>query len=384
MRAVLLSLMLLLPALASATDVQGHLMGDLVWKRSGNPYVLKGDVTVGWGSKLTLEPGVQVVAAATDGLRAGVDPQRVELIVDGTLVVRGNAALPVGFDAEGGPGSWYGIRVRGGRGTVIDGAYLLQTVQGIQLGMPSVVRNTSISATARDCLQVNWGQSTLENNELSGCGGRSAGDGGWVNARDPRGSKPSLPESTPPPVMRDVRQVSFPTPQEAPPRVASPAPPSEQGPRGGALAAPSRDRLPERAPEARPPQPSLAVDTPARAAPGKDVVSTPTPVVTPRGSPSPISPPPPTSPARPAGGRGFLTGPSTEECAAVPQVGESPACPGIRRWRKNQERSGETAPEALWAPPPMAPRPALALAGLDPGRSRGNAPRAAMNPVVPD
>jgi hypothetical protein len=174
MRSVLLTLLLLLPAMASATDVRGTLSTSAVWTRRGSPYVLKGDVTVAWGTKLTLEPGVRIIAAAEDALRSGEDPERVELIVDGALVVRGTRSSPVELTARGAPGSWYGIRVRGGRGTVIDGAVITQARQGISLGMSAVVRNTSVSATTEDCLHVSWGQPTLEGNELSGCGENAA------------------------------------------------------------------------------------------------------------------------------------------------------------------------------------------------------------------
>ncbi|HEX8435784.1 hypothetical protein [Archangium sp.] len=170
MRSVLLALLFLLPALASATDVKGTLSVPTVWTRSGSPYVLKGDVTVAWGTRLTIEPGVQVIASTEDALRTGVDPRRVELIVDGTLVVRGTRERPVELTSRGGDDAWYGIRVRGGRGTVIDGAIITQARQGISLGMSAVVRNTSVSATARDCLHVAWGNAALADNQLRGCG----------------------------------------------------------------------------------------------------------------------------------------------------------------------------------------------------------------------
>jgi hypothetical protein len=174
MRFVLLALLFLFPAMASATDVQGTLSTSTVWKRSGSPYVLKGDVTVAWGTRLTIEPGVQVIASTEDALGTGVDPRRVELIVDGTLVVRGTRERPVELTSRGGDDAWYGIRVRGGRGTVIDGAVIRQARQGISLGMSAVVKNTSVSATAEDCLHVAWGKAALEDNQLGGCGRRGS------------------------------------------------------------------------------------------------------------------------------------------------------------------------------------------------------------------
>ena len=283
MRAVLSSLMMLLPSLALATDVQGPLSGDTVWKRSGSPYVLTGDVTVGWGVRLTIESGVQVIAAAEDALKTGEDPKRVELIVDGTLLVRGTAERPVVFTSQGGEGSWYGIRVRGGRGTVIESAILNQAQQGISLGMSAVVKNTSVSAVARECIRVSWGTPTLENNELSGCGGGPPDTRGSMEPRGPRSPAkpvpPSLPEETPSPrVMAppptEVRPRSTPregtasmehAPAPRPPEPRpTPTPPTSDtmepmaGRAAGRPTAPSEPRVtspPEESPRVKPPSP---------------------------------------------------------------------------------------------------------------------------------
>ncbi len=160
----------LLPARALATDVQGVLSTHTVWTKRGSPYVLTGDVTVGWGVELVIQPGVRVIAASEDALRSGVDSRRVELIVDGTLVVKGTEARPVELTAQGERGSWYGLRVRGGRGTVIKGALISRALQGLSLDTSAEVRNTSVSDTLRDCVRVSWGRATLVGNQLSGCG----------------------------------------------------------------------------------------------------------------------------------------------------------------------------------------------------------------------
>ncbi|WP_257455281.1 right-handed parallel beta-helix repeat-containing protein [Archangium lipolyticum] len=182
LRALLVVWGSLTPVVASATQVQGTLSTPTVWKKSGSPYVLTGDVTVGWGTTLVIEPGVKVIAAKQDALRSGADEQRVELIVDGALVVRGTEARPVRFTSGEEPGSWYGIRVRGGRGTVIDGAVIDRAWQGLSLDMGAVVRNTSVSDTVEDCVRVGWGSATLVDNRLSGCGanGVSVAEGARV------------------------------------------------------------------------------------------------------------------------------------------------------------------------------------------------------------
>ncbi|HYO72888.1 MAG TPA: hypothetical protein VEU33_43190 [Archangium sp.] len=367
MRAVLLAL-LLLPALASATDVRGTLSTSTLWTKRGSPYVLHGDVTVAWGTKLTLEPGVQVIAAASDALKSGVDARRVELIVDGTLVVRGTAASPVELTSQGGSGSWYGIRVRGGRGTEIHGAVITQAHQGISLGMSAAVKNTSVSATAQDCIAVGWGTATLAGNELSGCGRREPEQAPRLAAlQHPSSSEPSV---------RGRRIVMV----------------AGQGPRGGVLAAhftrlreephSGPTALTQRTPGLAPAvlvrstgeasariatlRPAQAIGSLFRRRPW----SRPTP---PAGTPTPDTPSASgtlqalRAPDRPApallhsGTGGSAAGPpSGGECARVPQVLESPRCPGLRRWRQEQERLGgalsgvsvprESAPAPLVSP----------------------------------
>lgn len=362
MRAVLL-LLLLLPALASATDVRGTLSTSTVWTRHGSPYVLQGDVTVAWGTKLTIEPGVQVIAAASDALKSGVDPQRVELIVDGTLVVRGTAANPVALTSHGGSGSWYGIRVRGGRGTEIHGAVITQAHQGIALSMSAAVRNTSVSATAEDCILVNWGTATLSGNELSGCGHREP-------EQAPRmAALPHAPSSEPSIRGRRIVMVArqmvarqgarggvlathVPRLREEPPSLPTPlarhipglAPAVLVRPTGETRARIATFRPAEilgsfrRRPWSRPVPPDGAPDTPS--------VS---------GAIQGSRPPDRPAPSLLSSGAGDSAAdpPSGEECARVPQVDESPRCPGLRRWRQEQERLGDAlsrgpAPPGPW------------------------------------
>jgi hypothetical protein len=309
MRAVLSALLLLLPALASAVDVQGVLPAeDTVWKKNLSPYVLTGDVTVPWTAKLTVEAGVQIIAIPEDGLRSGVDPERVELIVDGTLVVLGTSSQPVEFTSHGRPGSWYGIRVRGGRGTVIDGARIDQATQGISLGMSASVRNTTVSALSQDCIQVSWDTSSLRANDVSGCGGRE-------RAAPVRPMAPSEPRA------QDNRLATGTSSSRA-----NTAPP------------------PSPAPRQRP--------------------SVPPPPEPPRPEPSARRTPPAEAPA-PRLSRPLPSSVDDGDCALEPQVNEPPECPGIRQWRKNQERLSELPADdeprrdapRRYTPAPSSPQP---------------------------
>ncbi len=355
MRAVLLAL-LLLPALASATDVRGTLSSSTVWTRRGSPYVLQGDVTVAWGTKLTLEPGVRVIAASSDALKSGVDPQRVELIVDGTLVVRGTAASPVELTSQGGSGSWYGIRVRGGRGTEIHGAVITQAHQGISLGMSAAVKNTSVSAAAADCIHVSWGTALLANNELSGCG------------RAQEEQAPRLASLQPPP------------PSEPSVRGRRIFLMAEQGPRGTVLAAARFTRLREEHPsrptalEQRTPgtPPAAVLARPAGEASARVAAFRHADSIgglgrrpwSERSAPAPLS--------LYSGTGGSAAGPpAREECARVPQALEPPECPGLRRWRQEQERLGSALSGASG---PREPAPAPLVSPQASAGERGPAP----------
>ncbi|MBI2374011.1 MAG: PKD domain-containing protein [Deltaproteobacteria bacterium] len=92
---------------AWATDVVGNINVDTRWSLTGSPYRLTGDVTIAPQATLTIEPGVSIVAAATDQLGAGTDASRVELVVRGRMLADGSLASPISFAPEG--GSWYGI-----------------------------------------------------------------------------------------------------------------------------------------------------------------------------------------------------------------------------------------------------------------------------------
>lgn len=336
--------MLLLPTLASATDVRGTLSGQTVWTKRGSPYVLQGDVTVAWGAKLTLEPGVQVVAASSDALKSGVDPERVELIVDGALVVRGTPAQPVTLSSSGGEGSWYGIRVRGGRGTVIDHAVITQAHQGIALGMSAVVKNTSVRAAAKDCLLVSWGTATLEHNELNGCGPREPDAREWADARAQR---KRVKDSEVPAREHTVRMASLTRSPSSEPSVRGRRivfMPAGQGTRGGVLAArfswphfswPHREELHSSPATLAPrPQESRTATIRPLARTGMRIAAL---------EPLRRRPWRPLAALPPQSGTGGSTAepPAVETCSREPQVLEAPECPGLRRWRQNQERLGE-------------------------------------------
>lgn len=125
---------LLVAGAASAGNVQGQLASDTTWTVAGNPYTLTGDVIVPAGVTLTIEPGVQVLAALTDATRSGADTSRVELISRGTLRVQGTDTSPVTFQSSSSSSSdvslWRGLRVEAGTAD-LTGALIRNAYQGL-------------------------------------------------------------------------------------------------------------------------------------------------------------------------------------------------------------------------------------------------------------
>ena len=73
---------------------------------------VSGDLTIAPGKTLTIEPGTIVYFAAEDDNDSGIDPSRVALEVQGTLIAEGTAENPIifkSFSDEPFPGDWFGI-----------------------------------------------------------------------------------------------------------------------------------------------------------------------------------------------------------------------------------------------------------------------------------
>lgn len=111
----LLALGLLASPRAEALDVIGNLNVNTRWRLEDSPVRLTGDVTVAPQATLTIEPGVTIEAAASDGIGSGQDAARVELVVRGALLADGTLEAPIVFrGASSGAGAWYGIALEPG------------------------------------------------------------------------------------------------------------------------------------------------------------------------------------------------------------------------------------------------------------------------------
>ncbi|MDA9198446.1 T9SS type A sorting domain-containing protein [Schleiferiaceae bacterium] len=116
----------------------GSLLGNTTWSTSGSPYLLTGDITVPNTVTLTIESGVEVrFTPLTDDLSSGEDVNRIELIIEGVLRVKGAQSDTVTFMSNGqvpASGDWYGIVSKGSTGKVlIDYASINHYTNGIRI-----------------------------------------------------------------------------------------------------------------------------------------------------------------------------------------------------------------------------------------------------------
>jgi len=92
---------------APTNGVSGLIATDTTWQRADSPIIVAGDVTVGLGVTLTIEPGVSVLFSSN-----------TVLTVDGRLLSEGDETNRIVFSrAPGNSGTWQGITVNGGPGS---------------------------------------------------------------------------------------------------------------------------------------------------------------------------------------------------------------------------------------------------------------------------
>jgi trimeric autotransporter adhesin len=84
MRALLITIFLLLSSALHATDVSGVINSNTNWTLAGSPYVMTGDIEV--RAVLTLEPGVLIQVSALKGMK---------VFPEGRLIAAGTPTLPV-------------------------------------------------------------------------------------------------------------------------------------------------------------------------------------------------------------------------------------------------------------------------------------------------
>jgi uncharacterized membrane protein YgcG len=143
--ALVSSLLGLTSAAAAATTITGGNVGGQTWTFSGSPYIITGDVTVQTGTTLTIQSAVQIQFAGSDSQHGGMDPARIELTVNGRLIVNGTFNSAVTFGRQNGTsGNWYGIVI----GPTAFGATLTGFVlHDAQTAITSSMTNATLSVS---------------------------------------------------------------------------------------------------------------------------------------------------------------------------------------------------------------------------------------------
>jgi len=218
-----------------ANTWSGPIWADTLWTLDQSPYYVAGDITVREGVTLTIEPGVEVRFFPRDAVIAGVDPERVELIVRGTLMAQGDAALPITFtSATSTPagGDWYGIRFSdsstdwGSSGCMLDHAVIRYARVGISVDAASPMISNSIISDVKgsdgdsDCSGhgegaeaaygiycVNGSSPTISGNTVSAVSGGEGG-GKWGHGPGGEGVGIYLHRSSPTVLDNTISHVS--------------------------------------------------------------------------------------------------------------------------------------------------------------------------------
>ncbi|AKF09359.1 Microbial collagenase secreted protein [Sandaracinus amylolyticus] len=167
------SLWLFASAASAQTTVPGGNIINQTWTPAGSPYRINGDIIVPAGSTLTIQPGVVIDVATSDGQGSGASTTRVEIIVQGSLRVEGTASSPVTIRSTGSAvGSWWGIAVQSGASeAIIRYASIEEATYGIRssaAGSALVVADTTIH-TSQYGLWLDAGAPDLQRLTVHSC-----------------------------------------------------------------------------------------------------------------------------------------------------------------------------------------------------------------------
>ena len=95
---IIVCIFLILPSYLHATDVTQNIVQDTTWGVSGSPYIIQSDVRVYPATKLTIQPGVEVVIHIGSSLIIGGELNAVGE-VNNKINITSNVTIP----AEGQP-----------------------------------------------------------------------------------------------------------------------------------------------------------------------------------------------------------------------------------------------------------------------------------------
>jgi len=100
------------PSNVASLLMPGVISENVVWNLQESPYQLTGDLTVAANASLIVNKGVSVSVAGADQWDADSGSDRIDILVQGTLMVQGTALSPVTITSAAAspqPGDWNGI-----------------------------------------------------------------------------------------------------------------------------------------------------------------------------------------------------------------------------------------------------------------------------------
>ncbi|MCK5119923.1 MAG: right-handed parallel beta-helix repeat-containing protein [Candidatus Latescibacteria bacterium] len=153
----------------------GSIVGYTVWSDTVRIF---GDITVEEGATLEVDPGTEVRFQPSDELRSGADPDRIELIVRGTVRARTEAVVSrVLFAPSNEAAPWFGIRLEGNSAELdLEEVTLVGSLYGMygKHGRANVaLKHVGIKESVYDAIRLEeWdGKLELADCWLSRCGG---------------------------------------------------------------------------------------------------------------------------------------------------------------------------------------------------------------------
>ncbi|HBC76831.1 MAG TPA: hypothetical protein DC017_18680 [Candidatus Wallbacteria bacterium] len=159
----------------------GEITADTVWTTAMSPIVVKGDVTVKSGVKLTIDPGVTVRLSANDMQAGGGFVQKSEIIVKGTLKAEGSVDKPILFisnERYNTAGDWGGIRFEsasGGSNNSLKYCKIMHSSIGIYIYKTNaVLENLQISHTLNYGIITEGSGSPIRYSQINDVGQSSA------------------------------------------------------------------------------------------------------------------------------------------------------------------------------------------------------------------
>ena len=158
----------------------GRMTGQQTWR---DTMLIVGDVTITAGASVDLVPGT-VVRIGDDGRASGVDPDRVEIVIDGTLTSLGATSIFESAATTAAPGDWVGLTTTGSGlltlgTTTIRHAHNAIVVRGGSRGLSLV--GVTVQDNAADGIRVSSvaGRVRLLRVTVEGVGGNAVSiDGG--------------------------------------------------------------------------------------------------------------------------------------------------------------------------------------------------------------